>query len=151
MKHQHIRIWLSVDKDISLPLMATTGRYRRLRSYMANMPLFLIRDHFLADGAQHTACICREDTAMTPLLKPHQSALAFFHNFSSFGKVVQQQRIQTARLDVIDEIGDLHFIKLDVQGSELNVLKKRAQKALELRGCTVRGFFYLFVRKPTKL
>ena len=71
---------------------------------------FLIRDHFLADGAQHTACICREDTAMTPLLKPHQSALAFFHNFSSFGKVVQQQRIQTARLDVIDEIGDLHFI-----------------------------------------
>jgi len=118
---------------------------------MANMPLFFIRDHFLADGAQHTACICREDTAMTPLLKPHQSVLAFFHNFSSFGKVVQQQRLQTARLDVIDEIGDLHFIKPDVQGSELNVLKKRAQKALELRGCTVRGFFYLFVRKPTKL
>jgi FkbM family methyltransferase len=108
-------------------------------------------NHFLADGAQHTAYICREDTAITSLFKPHQSALAFFNNFSSFGKVVKQQRIQTARLDVIDEIGDLHFIKLDVQGSELNVLKKRAQKALELRGCTVRGFFYLFVRKPTKL
>ena len=60
---------------------------------------------------------------MTSLLKPNQTALAFFNNFSLFGKVLKEERIQTTRLDDIDEIGDLHFVKLDVQGSDLNILK----------------------------
>ena len=75
-----------------------------------------VLNHFLADGDPHTAYICREYTGMISLLKPTQSALAFFNNFSLFGKVLREERIQTTRLDDIDEISDLHFVKLDVQG-----------------------------------
>ena len=87
-----------------------------------------VLNHFLADGDPHTAYICREDTGMTSLLKPNQTALAFFNNFSLFGKVLREERIQTTRLDDIDEIGDLHFVKMDVQGSELNILKNGLKK-----------------------
>lgn len=40
-----------------------------------------VLNHFLADGDPHTAYICREDTGMTSLLKPNQTALAFFNIF----------------------------------------------------------------------
>ena len=40
-----------------------------------------VLNHFLADGDPHTAYICREDTGMISLLKPTQSALAFFNIF----------------------------------------------------------------------
>ena len=42
--------------------------------------------------------------------------------------VLREERIQTTRLDDIDEIGDLHFVKMDVQGSELNILKNGLKK-----------------------
>ena len=42
--------------------------------------------------------------------------------------MLKEERIQTTRLDVIDEIGDLHFVKLDVQGLELNILKNSLKK-----------------------
>ena len=87
-----------------------------------------VLNHFLADGDPHTAYICREDTGMTSLLKPNQTALAFFNNFSLFGKVLKEKRVQTTRLDDIDKIGDLHFVKMDVQGSELNILKNGLKK-----------------------
>ena len=42
--------------------------------------------------------------------------------------MLREERIQTTRLDDIDEIGDLHFVKMDVQGSELNILKNGLKK-----------------------
>ena len=109
-----------------------------------------VLNHFLADGNQHTAYICREDTAMTSRRKPDQNTLAFFNNFASFEKILRRERIQTTRLDGIDEIGDLHFVKLDVQGLALSAFTDGLKKALELRGCTLEIYFIcLYKNQPS--
>jgi FkbM family methyltransferase len=74
----------------------------------------------VGDGQEHTLHICQA-RGMTSLLPPDPAQLALFNEFPAFGRVVEQVRIPTRRLDDIDEIDHLDFLKIDVQGAELDV------------------------------
>jgi len=54
--------------------------------------------------------------------------LSLFHLFSDFGAVVSEELVATRRLDEIVEIDALDFLKIDVQGSELQVFRAGRQK-----------------------
>jgi len=57
------------------------------------------------------------------LYSPNSELLEKFHNLNNITTVVKKRQVKTHRLDEITEIDRADFIKMDVQGSELNVLK----------------------------
>jgi hypothetical protein len=60
---------------------------------------------------------------MASLLRPDPATLALFHGFPDWGKVVETQPIVTRRLDEIEEVDRIDYLKIDVQGSELSVFE----------------------------
>jgi protein O-GlcNAc transferase len=57
------------------------------------------------------------------LLKPNRRVLEAFQNLHELMTLVAEHPVQTRRLDDIEDLGDVDFIKLDVQGAELMVLQ----------------------------
>jgi len=102
----------------------------------------------VGDGAAHKLRICRAD-GMTSLLAPDPAALAMFNGFSAWGEVVAETLVETLRLDDIGEIERLDFLKIDVQGSELSVLRsgrRRLADAVALQ--TEVSFIPLYRGQP---
>jgi FkbM family methyltransferase len=64
------------------------------------------------------------------LFRPNKTVLEKYQNLYEVVTPVAEHNIQTRRLDDIPDIGDIDFIKIDVQGSELMVFKG-AEKLLE--------------------
>jgi hypothetical protein len=60
---------------------------------------------------------------MTSLLKPRPEALKFFNGFERFGKVLSATRLKTLRLDDVPGMMLMDFVKMDIQGAELTVLR----------------------------
>jgi FkbM family methyltransferase len=86
----------------------------------------------VSDGKEHILRICGIP-GMTSLLEPDQNALWHFPMFSEWGKIVRELAIMTKRLDDIEEVDAVDFLKMDVQGSELSVLqngKRRLAKTV---------------------
>jgi len=81
----------------------------------------------IGDGATHTLHTCVAP-GMTSLLKPDPKALSLFPLFLDFGRLISSEPIETRPLDAIAEIVDLDFLKIDVQGSELTILRSARQK-----------------------
>ncbi len=79
--------------------------------------------HFISDGTVKTLYIASEITGMTSLLKPNTKALKFFNGFDYFGKVEKEEQVATTKLDDISDLNPIDFLKMDIQGSELDVLK----------------------------
>src|SRR5579883_2751875 len=77
--------------------------------------------HALGDGGRHLLNIC-ELEGMTSLLVPDPGHLALFNLFPIWGKVKNQIPVETRKLDDIAEIARMDFLKMDVQGSERDVL-----------------------------
>lgn len=77
--------------------------------------------YVLGDGNPATLNIC-ELEGMTSLLVPEPRHLALFNLFPIWGKVKSQIPVTTRKLDDIDEIAAMDFLKMDVQGSERTVL-----------------------------
>ena len=65
---------------------------------------------------------------MTSTFEPDPVVLNHFAKFSEWGRVVGKVEVDTRRLDDIDEIENLDFLKVDIQGGELAVLKNGAAK-----------------------
>lgn len=84
----------------------------------------------IGDGEDAILHICRAP-GMTSLLEPDVEVLKHFHGFADWGEVVQCQEISTRRLDDIDEINSMDYLKLDVQGGELAVLEAASQRLEE--------------------
>jgi FkbM family methyltransferase len=78
---------------------------------------------FLFDGSQQTAYLASEASGMTSLLKPRKQALQFFNGFEQFGRVLSTTNLNTQRLDDIPGVPPIDFLKMDIQGAELTVLK----------------------------
>ena len=57
------------------------------------------------------------------LLKPNTRVLEAFQNLHELTTLVAEHPVQTKRLDDIEGLGDVDFLKLDVQGAELTVLQ----------------------------
>jgi FkbM family methyltransferase len=81
----------------------------------------------IGDGDRHTLNICQAP-GMTSLLRPNAQVLGLFHVFPSWGQVVGVEEVETRRLDDIPETRGCDYIKLDIQGAELMVLRNAAER-----------------------
>lgn len=83
--------------------------------------------HAVADGKQHTLHICQA-AGMTSLLEPNREVLEMFHGFADWGRVVREETVDTIRLDDVDAIGRMDYLKIDIQGGELMVFQNAVNK-----------------------
>jgi len=81
----------------------------------------------IGDGREQTLHVCRAK-GMTSLLPPDAGHLALFNEFPTLGTVEREIRVLTRRLDDIDEIEDIDFLKIDIQGTELEVFRSGKRK-----------------------
>ena len=65
---------------------------------------------------------------MTSLLKPKENANNFFNGFDRFSKIEKVEKVNTKKLNDIDDLPLIDFVKMDIQGSELTVLKNGLDK-----------------------
>jgi FkbM family methyltransferase len=84
--------------------------------------------HALGDGTKKTLYVCPDGTGMSSLLRPDEAALGFFNLFPQFGTVLDQAEIDTVRLDDLQDLAPIDFLKIDVQGSELSILENGRRK-----------------------
>lgn len=112
-------------------------------------PLETYLPYAVGDGGQHTLHICHAP-GMTSLLQPDMQMLSLLNLFSDFGKVVAKEPVETRKLDDINEVVDLDYLKIDIQGSELSVFKagrKKLEQAVAIQ--TEVSFIPLYVDQPS--
>ena len=109
-----------------------------------------VLEHYVGDGEAHTAYVCEASSGMTSLFKPLPAALGFFNGFDDFGRVLQTETVHTTRLDAIDAIERIDFLKMDIQGSELRVLQHGREKLRECVAIQLEvSFIGLYEGQPT--
>ena len=74
------------------------------------------------DGSRQEIKLCRAQ-GMTSLLEPNAKLLEYLHGFSEWGLVEKRKQIQTVKLDDVKEIKNIDYLKIDIQGAELEVFK----------------------------
>jgi FkbM family methyltransferase len=84
----------------------------------------------VADGKTHEFKVCRIP-GMSSLLEPNQDLLQYFHGFPEWGKVDQREEIDTVRLDDVNDVKNLDYLKIDVQGGELCVFENGVNRLSE--------------------
>ncbi|MFD2184702.1 FkbM family methyltransferase [Rhodoplanes azumiensis] len=102
----------------------------------------------LGSGRRATLRICHAP-GMTSLLEPDRTALSHFPLFVEFGRVVEERTVETRRLDDVAEIDHLDLLKIDVQGSELEIFRngrRRLAKAVAIH--TEVSFVTLYKKQP---
>ena len=87
----------------------------------------------IADGKSHTLNICYA-AGMTSILEPNFDVLECFHGWTDWAKVIERIPLETKKLDDIDEIKEMDFLKIDIQGGELLALENSIEK---LKTCLV--------------
>jgi FkbM family methyltransferase len=81
----------------------------------------------VGDGGTHTLKICRA-SGMTSLFEPDPANLALFDVLAPLGEVIERVSLETVRLDDVQEIEHLDFLKIDIQGGELAVFQSGKNK-----------------------
>lgn len=115
----------------------------------AATPLETYLPDVVADGENARLHVCSA-SGMTSLLQPDEDQLALFNLFPQLGTVLETRDVSTVRLDDIEAIKDLDFLKIDVQGSELTVFshgRECLKGAVALQ--TEVSFVPLYVNQPT--
>mgnify|MGYP001372769818 CR=1 FL=1 len=97
--------------------------------YGENIKLFT---EFLFDGSNQKLYLASPESGMTSLLKPNEKSLNFFNGFSKFGKIEKIKDVKTEKLNNIIDLPLIDLAKMDIQGSELTVLKNGLEK---LKNC----------------
>ena len=85
------------------------------------------------DGNQQELRVCLAQ-GMTSLLEPNANLLNYLHGFPEWGKVEERVSIPTVRLDDINEITIVDYLKIDIQGAELEVFRNGINR---LKDCLV--------------
>lgn len=83
----------------------------------------------IGDGMPGTFHLCRAPLTSS-LLRPNQPLLIRYENLAELCEVIEEIPIETVRLDDINGIGSVDFLKLDIQGATLLALQS-AQRILE--------------------
>jgi FkbM family methyltransferase len=81
----------------------------------------------IGTGIRQTLYRCAY-SGWTSLLEPDESSLEAFPAFRNNAKVLEKISVNPRPLDSISEISDIDFLKLDVQGSELDCLQSGKDK-----------------------
>ena len=103
----------------------------------------------IGNGTQQTLNICQV-SGMTSLLRPDKNMLQTFGIFAEFGKVKEQLAITTRTLDSIEEIEHLDYLKIDIQGGEMDVFKYGRKKLAHTVAIqTEISFMPLYENQPT--
>ncbi|MEM7407320.1 MAG: FkbM family methyltransferase [Pseudomonadota bacterium] len=92
----------------------------RLNAIAAKGDKFL--PYAIGDGSDGTLHVCNFPMN-TSLYEPNLELLDRFQNLSHMYHIEQRVPVTTRRMHDIDEIKDVDFLKLDVQGAELDVLR----------------------------
>jgi FkbM family methyltransferase len=103
----------------------------------------------IGDGTERVLYVCRAQ-GMTSLLRPDPEHLALFNEFPKLGHIEREICVTTHRLDDIDAIEHVDFLKIDIQGSELEAIKSGQQtlsKAVAIQ--TEVSFVTLYQSQPT--
>lgn len=82
----------------------------------------LFLPHFLGNGEKATFY----ETNWAPtgsLYKPNKPLQEKFRNLHELCTLVAEHQVETSRLDDLPEVGDIDFVKIDVQGAELSVFQ----------------------------
>ena len=109
-----------------------------------------VLNHFLFDGDKHDIYQCSPESGMSSLFKPKVEALSFFNGFSEFGKVESIENIQTIRLDDIENVKSPDFLKMDVQGAELEIIKNGTNKLKDCLAIQLEvSYFNLYEKQPS--
>jgi FkbM family methyltransferase len=87
----------------------------------------------LGDGGRHTLHFCRAP-GMNSLFEPDPTVLEKFHLFGEFGTVLRTETVATKRLDDLEDVGRIDFLKLDVQGFEKTIIEHGRKR---VKGCLV--------------
>jgi FkbM family methyltransferase len=90
-------------------------------------PLETYLPHAVGDGGKHTLHLCRA-SGMTSLYAPDPATLELFAALKPLGEVLSTETMTTRRLDDIAEIAGLDFLKIDIQGGELEVFRHGREK-----------------------
>ena len=123
------------------------GALKRLNDTKSNWERYL--PYAVGDGSEKVFNICSAE-GMSSTFKPNREILKIFHPFDVWGQVVSQQKVLTKTLDSISEIEQLDFLKIDIQGGELNVFQHGKKTCSS--GCnTDRGFVHSSIRRPTNI
>jgi FkbM family methyltransferase len=88
----------------------------------ASEPYLTMLNHFVGDGTRRLFHVNRDDTTSS-LLPANTAFLDRFESLSDMCSPVSTHEVDTIRLDDVAEITDCDFLKVDVQGGELDVLK----------------------------
>lgn len=118
----------------------------RLNAAKSDLETYL--PYAVGDGGTHTLKVCR-GAGFASLLQPDEQVLTHFPRFSELGKVLNEIKLVTRRLDDIAEIRELDLLKIDVQGSELSVFKngrERLARAMAIQ--TEISFVALYKDQP---
>lgn len=103
----------------------------------------------LGDGGEAVLHVCGLE-GMTSLKVPDPAHLALFNLFPIWGDVKARIPVQTRRLDAVQEIAHMDFLKMDVQGSERDVLEHgRAKLAGAVAVQTEVSFITLYENQPS--
>lgn len=102
----------------------------------------------LGDGKEHTLHITNAPMTSS-LFPPARNTVDLFPALGELMQVEQQVRVQTHRLDDIEEAHGADFLKLDVQGAELMVLENSQNllRSISVIQCEVE-FIELYEGQP---
>jgi FkbM family methyltransferase len=100
---------------------ADARQHARLReTYGEAITLFT---EIVGDGTEQTLHLASPASGMTSLLKPDPRRLDFFNAFTRFGEIHATEEVRTTRLDDVAGLPDLDFLKMDIQGAEMQALE----------------------------
>jgi FkbM family methyltransferase len=103
----------------------------------------------VGDGETKTLRICRA-SGMTSLFEPDPATLDLFQALKPLGVVVRQVEVPTRKLNDINEIGHLDFLKKDIQRGELAVFKSGGGELAQTEVIqTEVSFMLLYKGQPT--
>ncbi len=122
---------------------------RALKNFFENNNV-TFHNYFLFDGREHKVYLCDPSSGMTSLFKPYKKALKFFNGFEEFGKVEETVTVKTTSLNEIKGINPIDFLKMDVQGAELEIMKNGETKLLNCLAIQLEvSYFPLYENQPT--
>jgi FkbM family methyltransferase len=111
---------------------ADPRQHAKLRqTYGETLALFT---EIIGDGTRQTLHLAAPESGMSSLLKPDAARLAFFNGFPRFGEIHAIEAVETVRLDDVPGLPDLDFLKMDIQGGELQALTHGEAR---LAGCAM--------------
>lgn len=85
-------------------------------------PPHRIFQYFLADGGEHTFHETNWNLTGS-LFEPNQTLNECFNNLAELTVPKARHQVRTHRLDDVEGVDDLDFVKIDVQGAELMVFR----------------------------